>query len=318
MTLTIRTASTDDDVDLATIAAIANATSPEDPTSVEEMRWADATYPGEERFIAELDGRPIGAATVGRIWVHPPEYGALWATVDVLPDARGRGAGAALLSATARVAKEGGKRQLHVPVAADRADAVAFLERRGFVEFERAHAVRLELAGHGPVAVDVPNGIELTDLATRPELVEGVHAVALEAFLDIPGGDKPMTAGDVAEFRARDVDRPGIPAGGFVIAIERATDQVVGYAALLDKPGSAGIAFHDMTAVLRTWRRRGLATALKLRTISWATDHGYTALETGSDEDNLAMQAVNRRLGYRPMTDLLTMRGSVDAAMMTR
>jgi RimJ/RimL family protein N-acetyltransferase len=73
-----------------------------------------------------------------------------------------------------------------------------------------------------------------------------------------------------------------------------------------------------MTAVLRSWRGRGLATALKLRTIAWAVANGLTALETGNDEANLAMQAVNRRLGYRPLPDLLTMRGSADAAMMRR
>lgn len=320
MTVLIRAASSDE-ADLELIATIVNRTSPEDGTSVEELRWSSATYPGESRFIAELDGRPVGVSTVGRIHVHPPEYEALWATVDVLPAARGHGAGSALLDATARVAHDAAKSHLHVPVSADRPGSVAFLERRGFVEFERAHAVRLDLGGLTRTAATrpvVPDPIELTDLATRPDLVAGIHDLALEAFLDIPGGDEPMAVGDLAEFRARDVDRPGIPAGGFAIALERATGQVVGYASLLAKAGSPGVAFHDMTAVRRAWRGRGLATALKLRTIGWALDHGLVALETGNDEANVAMQAVNRRLGYRPMADLLTMRGSVDAAMMSR
>jgi len=72
-----------------------------------------------------------------------------------------------------------------------------------------------------------------------------------------------------------------------------------------------------MTAVRRAWRGHGLATALKLRTIAYAIDQGLAALETGNDEGNLAMQAVNRRLGYRPLPDLLTMRGQVDRVMMT-
>ena len=319
MTVLIRVASLDE-ADLELITAIVNRTSPEDGTSVEELRWSSATYPGESRFIAELEGRPVGVSTVGRIHVHPPEYEALWATVDVLPDSRRNGAGSALLDASARAAHGAGKSHLHVPVSADRPDSVAFLERRGFVEFERSHAVRLDLDGLARSAMEpvVPDGIELTDLATRPDLVAGIRDLALEAFLDIPGGDEPMAVGDLAEFRARDVERPGMPAGGFAIALERATGRVVGYASLLAKAGSPGVAFHDMTAVSRAWRGRGLATALKLRTIGWALDHGLVALETGNDEANLAMQAVNRRLGYRPLADLLTMRGSVDAAMMSR
>lgn len=317
MTVAVRRATTDD-ADLGAIAAIVNAASPEDTTSIEDMRWSDRTYPGGVRFLAELDGRPVGAATAGRIYVYEESFPAWWATVDVTPEARRQGAGSALLAAVATAAKAAGKPELHVPTVADRPDAIAFLEHRGFIEHERMRAIRLDLAGLARPDVQPPAGIDLTDLATRPDLVPGVHAVAAEAFLDIPGEDGPMATGDLAEFRARDVDRPGIPPGGFAIAIDRSAGAVAGYASLVMKPGTSGIAFHDMTAVVRAWRGRGLATALKLRTIAWAIDHGLTALETGNDEDNGAMQAVNARLGYAPLPDLLTMRGSVDRAMMTR
>ena len=64
-----------------------------------------------------------------------------------------------------------------------------------------------------------------------------------------------------------------------------------------------------MTAVRRAWRGRGVASALKRATIGWAIERGLTSLDTGNDEDNLAMRAVNARLGYRPLPDELTMRG---------
>ena len=80
----------------------------------------------------------------------------------------------------------------------------------------------------------------------------GVHAVAIAAFPDIPGGGEPVAAGDLTEFRARDVDRPSIPPGGFAVAIETSTGRVVGYASLLFLPGSTTVAWHDMTAVAPT------------------------------------------------------------------
>ena len=83
-----------------------------------------------------------------------------------------------------------------------------------------------------------PPGIELTTLAARPDLVDGVHAVALETFQDIPGGDAPMAVGDLAEFRARDVDRPSIPHDAFFVAVDTASGRAVGYAASLLMPGS--------------------------------------------------------------------------------
>jgi hypothetical protein len=43
-----------------------------------------------------------------------------------------------------------------------------------------------------------------------------------------------------------------------------------------------------------------------------------TTLETGSDEANAPMRAVNARLGYRPSPDEITMRGPWFGGMMTR
>ncbi len=156
----------------------------------------------------------------------------------------------------------------------------------------------------------------MTTLAERPDLIEGVHAVAVETFLDIPGGDEPTAAGTLAEFRARDVDRPSIPPGAFMIATDAATGDVIGYASLILLPGSTRVAWHDMTAVLRAWRGRGLAGALKRATIGWAIANGLETLETGNDVDNAAMRAVNARLGYAPAADRLVLRGPLFGGIM--
>jgi GNAT superfamily N-acetyltransferase len=318
MTHSIRRADSDE-ADLATIARIVSEVSPEEPTTIEELRWADATYPGGARFMAEAGGRPVGAATVGRIYVLPPDFPAFWATIDVLPGARRRGIGNALLTAVSEEARLAGKTDLHIPAVASRPEGIDFLLHRKFTEYERAKGVELPLAGMSAPTIELPSGVELHSLAERPDLVAGVHAVAREAFLDIPGGDAPMAAGDLAEFRARDVDRPSIPKDAFFVATDAETGQVVGYASLIMIPGKASRrAWHDMTAVLRAWRGRGLATALKRATIGWAIDNGLEVLITGNDVDNAAMRAVNARLGYRPTPDLLTMRGPLFDGMMDR
>jgi GNAT superfamily N-acetyltransferase len=308
----------DDDADLATVVAITGAVSPDDPTSIEEIRWADATYPGAVRFLAEAAGRAVGVGTVGRIYMYPPEFDALWATIEVLPEARRHGVGSALLAAVSERARAGGKSALHVPATEARAEGIEFLVNRGFTEYERAKAVELALAGLAPPTVDPPDGVLVTTLAERPDLVTGVHRVALEAFADIPGGEEPTAAGDLAEFRARDVDRPSIPWDAFMVATDAATGEVIGYASLLLAPGTSRRAWHDMTAVLRAWRGRGIAAALKRATIRWAVENGVEALQTGNDTDNGPMRAVNARLGYRPLPDLLTMRGGVGHGIMDR
>jgi len=306
------------DADLEVLAGIVKATTPEDPTNLDEIHWSDATYPGSTRFIAEVDGRAVGAATVGRIYMYPPEHPALWGFIGVLPEARRQGIGERLLRQISDAARAAGKSGLHIACNEDRPEGIEFLVHRGFTELERSKSTKLDLAGVRAPIVEVAAGIELTTLAARPGLVAGVHQVALEAFDDIPGGDEPMAVGDLAEFRARDVDRATIPKDAFFVALDAASGRVVGYASLMLLPGSTTRAYHDMTAVLRAFRGRGIARALKLATIAWAIQHGLAVLETGNDEANAPMRALNARLGYQPMADEIAMRGPLFDGMMTR
>lgn len=317
MTVTIREA-TGRDEDLATMVRIINETTPDDPDSIENVRWSNETYPGTSRFIAEDGGMAIGVGTVGRIYVHAPEFEAFWATITVVPSARRRGVGTALLATVSDRARERGKHVLHIPASEARPEGIDFLLHRGFSEYERSKSSSLELRDLTPPPPDVPDGIVLTTLADRPDLIAEVYAVGIEGFADTPGGDTPMSTGDLAEFRTREVDRPGIPHEGFFLAQDAASGRVVGYASLIRIPGAArSSAWHDMTAVARDYRGRGIAGALKRATIRWAIGDGMEVLEASNDTDNAAMRAINARAGYRPLPDTLTMRGPLFEGIMT-
>jgi GNAT superfamily N-acetyltransferase len=292
-----------------TLVEITNAVTPEWPTSLEDLAWADATYPGGARFLGLLEGRPVAAASVGRIYMYEPGFERYWFGMQVLPEARRQGLGTALWRACSAVARQDGKTGLQSDVSERHPDGVTFLEHRGFETIERMKMVDLDLRGLEPPAVDLPPGITLATLAERPDLEAGVHAVAVEAYLDIPSIDEPVAAGPFDEFIARDVRRDSIPPEGFMIALDAATGEVAGWASLMFLPGSTTAAWHDMTAVGRRWRGRGVATALKRATISWGIANGLERLETGNDDDNAPMRAVNRKLGYRPVPDMLTFRG---------
>jgi mycothiol synthase len=306
MTIAVRRAAAPD---YATIAGIVNAVTPEAPTTVDNLAWQDATYPGGARLLAELDGRPVGVGTVGRIFMFQPDFDAFWGSIEVLPEARRQGVGSALFAAIGGVARDAGKTHLHMPASEERPESIAFLVHRGFAEYDRWKVLQLDLAGLLPPAVEPPPGIEITSLEERPDLLEAVHRIALEAYPDIPTGGEPLSAGTLDEFRARDVDRAGIPHGAFNIAIDAPTGDAVGFASLMFLPGSTTKAFHDMTAVRRAWRGRGVGLALKQATIAWAIQAGLDSLETGNEERNQAMRALNGRLGYTARPDEITLRG---------
>jgi mycothiol synthase len=332
VTFRIRVIPPGDDAGLASFVDVVNTVTPDWPTSLDDIAWEDRTYPGIVRVLAMLDGtggssgpggsggsrigatgragdEVVGAASVGRIFMYAADHPRLWAGIRVLPRARRRGIGSALWVELSQAARMAGKTGLEGLVSEAEADAVAFCVHRGFEIVERSKMVRLDLRGLAVPIVDVPRGILLTTLAERPDLEAALHAVALESYPDIPSADEPVEVGPLDEFIARDVRRDGIPPDAFAIALDAPSGLVVGWASLMRAPGSTTMAWHDMTAVRPAWRGRGIATALKRATIAWAVTHGLETLDTGNDEDNGPMRAVNARLGYRPQPDMLTVRG---------
>lgn len=302
----VRPATSDDD--LAHIARIVNQVSPENPISVEEMRWSDRTYPGGRRFVAWLDGEAVGAGGAGRVYMFPADFPALWGNLSVLPSARRRGVGSAMLAAMSDIARDTGKTELMGKTFSDRPESIEFLEHRGFREYERMKVVRLELEGLSLPAAEPPAGLVVSSLEAHPELVEGVYAVAHEILPDVPG-DGPTVPATLQEFRQREIDRPNVPPGAFAIGIDAASGRVIGYANLILQGGTSRVAWHGMTGVARAWRGRGVAMALKRATIEWARANGLEAVEGANDVDNVPMREVNRRLGYQPRPDEIGVRG---------
>jgi len=189
----------------------------------------------------------------------------------------------------------------------DDAGGVAFVERHGFVVVTRKPALRLVLEGCPRPTVALPEDIEITTLADRPELARGVWETASEAMPDIPYYAVPMSAGSVEEFVARSFAGPRyIPEATFVAVQD---GEVVGYAQLTWMSRSAGIADHAMLAVRRDCRGRGIAKALKARQITWALDNALNELRTGNDERNASARAVNASFAYTPLPEQIGYRG---------
>jgi predicted N-acetyltransferase YhbS len=58
---------------------------------------------------------------------------------------------------------------------------------------------------------------------------------------------------------------------------------------------------HGFTGVVREHRGRGLATAAKRRALRTAAERGVTRVTTSNAEQNAAMRAINRKLGFEPI-----------------
>jgi GNAT superfamily N-acetyltransferase len=62
-----------------------------------------------------------------------------------------------------------------------------------------------------------------------------------------------------------------------------------------------GAAGNNLTGVDPVYRGRGIARALKLKTIEWAREHDVESIYTQNDIENRRMLAINISLGYKPL-----------------
>lgn len=218
-----------------------------------------------------------------------------FAMVRVRPSARRQGVGSALLAAVSGEAFDLGRHKLWGRVREDDSESRSFLAARGFNELTRD--VEIVLAVSGSDGEWAPGIVEVTD-----EYLEAAYGVVVEAM---PETALPQIA--AAPPFAKWLDEEERLGAMAVVALDDGI--VVGYARLYRVPGHDTRLENGMTAVLRSHRRRGIATALKRAQIAWAAAHGYTEIVSEMVEGNRAMRAVNERLGYRELPAKIVVEG---------
>lgn len=264
----------------------------EQALAVEHMRRQDA--PPRLVLLATLDGELAGSGLGDR-----SDSGPGFVAPRVIPAFRGRGLGSALLERLLAHVQEHGFETASAHV--DGADSVSagFAQRRGFVEVDRqVEQVRVVRAQEddGPAV----EGVELTTVGDRPELLEAAYELGSEGYADLA-----LKVGTVTVSREQWLrEEATLPHGSFVAL---AGGEIVGYAGLTSWEGDALRAENGLTVVRRAWRGRGLATAMKQHQIAWAATNGIRELVTWTQTGNENMQRVNHRLGYGIRSESLTL-----------
>jgi mycothiol synthase len=273
--------------------AVYNAVWPWGAISMDEVRFVRESARAYRAFLGCRDGADAGSVAAMVLPAHPNRA---WTRLTVLPEHRRSGVGTALYRSASDWLRERGIERIRAPVAEDDAESLAFAERRGFRESERNGRMILELTAAEAPPLEPPQGIEITTYAERPELARGIYDVAVEALPDVPGEEEWETLS--FEDWLPQIEGPNRRRETTFVAL--AGDEVVGYARLAVTAAQPKAAFHDMTAVKRAWRGRGIAGALKRAQIQWAKDHGFERLETENEVRNEPIRRLNRALGYRP------------------
>jgi len=282
---------------------IYNAVWPSEAITMAEVESFRRSMIDSIDFLARVEGEPAGSG-VGAIGPYRPDQ--VTTIVAVLPEERRRGIGTALYETISAWAAEHGLDKLVARVQDDDPESLAFAQKRGFAQVTHEKGLALPLAEIEPPPVELPDGVEIATWAGRPGIERGLYEVALEAYPDIPGQEDDAIE-PFENWLEHEMGGSGDRPDATFVAL--AGDEVVGWAKFSLTAAQPKSAFHDLTAVKRAWRGRGIAGALKATQIRWAKDNGFEELRTRNEERNEPIRRLNARLGYRPAAGLIFLEG---------
>jgi RimJ/RimL family protein N-acetyltransferase len=281
---------TDDDLD--TVAALFRAADDARVISADGIRHMRRTRPERARtleLVAEVDGAVVAVGNAGlNIWTTTE--GASWAFVTVDAAHRGRGIGDEL-----------GRRLLDHLLENGATKATAFFR---WTEAGERWAVAQgwsKVLGGPLIALDprdvpepsLPTGYRCVAMRelTAQDVFEAVATAALDEPTPVPNDNFDLDD-FVREWDEPDMDHESstavLDAGGRVVAFS-----------FLQVSGDR--AQHGFTGTVREHRGLGLATAAKRRALRTAAERGVTRVTTSNAEQNAAMRAINRKLGFEPI-----------------
>jgi len=141
---------------------------------------------------------------------------------------------------------------------------------------------------------------------------QGLYELRCVIVQDVPAIEPP-TRSTMAEFEQQILDDPALDAAAWFVAVAAAQ---AARGALGPLAGMRNLWANDptrqrlaagLTGVLRPYRRRGIATALKQHTIAFAQACGARTIGTSNEEHN-PMYQLNLQLGFQPLPASLSYR----------
>lgn len=311
--LTVRPYHPESEADYEAIVAVHNAMWPDEKSRASDWRYYDhEDWPEErlfQRFIVEFDGKLIvEGAYMEPFWSHQPgKYNYGYSTIPTYEAAQHQGESlhdriyAFVLDAlTPRNVTK-----LCTSAREDKTMRIAYLEAKGFTQQMRYPESELKLdtfdatpfqgaeeriSQHGIEIVTLPQ-LQERDSAWKEKLYE----LTWELEKDVPSPD-PMTKQPIEEYE-KVFSSPHLCPEGWFIAVDG--EELVGISQL----GIDTVYAHKMhtwlTGVVRSHRRKGVATALKLRAINFAQARGVKTIDTDNEENN-PMYDLNVMLGFKP------------------
>jgi GNAT superfamily N-acetyltransferase len=295
------------DEDYGEVVSIANTLWPDEPTCAESLRYYDGIRNPKydfERILGEVDGNVVVSALYGQPWwsYAPGKY---FIYINVHPDWHRKGIGSKIYDHIVGVLAAKKPSMYTSDTRADKPDYIRFLTSRGYKEVMRVNVSRLDLSEFDwdryawteerldEIGVKILSARELE--ANDPDWKRKSWDLWWELFQDVPMPDPPSRL--PYEQHEKRLESPGFFPECYLVAMDG--DKWVGASALWRSLADKETLGTGLTGVVRSHRRKKIATALKVRTFKIARDRGFRNVDTDNEENN-PMYDLNVELGFKP------------------
>jgi len=295
--------------DYEDIVKINNEIYPDNIMTVEETRHKDAiNYESANlrRWVAETDGNMVGYCYFqNMLWDYDPKRFDMG--ILVTPSCQGRGIGSEVYNYLMKRLSD------MSPVSVccwfrDEDKNIRFLKNRGFYKKQRESISRLDVRSWSEEPyLDIfkrldSKGIKiitLKDFMLTPDWVSILYDLEREVALDVPGA---TSVPELAVWKRSVLDSKFFLPEGYFMAVDG--DDIIGMSNVLSRP-TKGFYEIGLTGVRGAYRGLGIATALKVKCISYLKSIDAATLETGNEENNKLILKINKKLGFKSVPDWL-------------
>ncbi len=297
--------------DYGSFCELWNSVWPNVAKDVDELRRDDAfpVHLRTTRWLASLDGADVGFAEAYR--PAGSYHEANWLIeVGVKRDLRGKGTGTQLFRQALNFVELAGMEIADTRVSGEDEHSLLFAGRRGFSEVSRDFESVLDLCTcdreflQNLAAAAQELEIKPIVVCDSPEFRRLLHEAFEEVRKDVPRMDPPVPL-TLEFFLQATLEDPAFLMEGSHVLMDG--EHIAGFAGLF-QGATEGRIDTWLTSLRRPYRGRGLAQAMKAKTILWAIENGYASIRTDNNSANTSMLAINDKFGFQRCAAILTMR----------